>query len=509
MNSTIQSYFSARHWKYETNVIIATASYTDPVPYENILQSLSAAGILNIAFLFRNQSGYFFVYHNPYLGAEFATTYLRNPKNWAEAFPNKLKDLNGHQMKLVAIPKPPNVIQNGHAILGMQPCLWEIIIRRFNATYRYELVDFLSPDYNGTVMTDLFINYYYFSPTIIQSFEVISANTQDVIRVMIRFRKAHVSFAYVSKFLTNKFLVTVSVSFFAYMILFYILFFRKSSVFCMTGWRVVLVMFRQPALSRIKTRRERIYIAAGVWFAFFAVATYECQFTSNVVVYQPQPKIKRISELTKENMRIFADRFLFSLLNKYRYNMSEAFINNLQLVDGVPWDQVYNGFEYAHVISMASNDYFFKSAANLDPFGYERFYLLKKAITSIPIVYPFLSHSPYKKEVGVTLNRIFEAGLRQYCQTRALRKDLWDLWSNFQEFDKIELQRRTQVNQFSFAVFLLLVGWLLSLTCLLVEISIVNRRQICDYLKSIFKRIIKRLTWRPKKLKQRRATRKV
>lgn len=491
-------------------MIILTSSYSRR--YENVLRSFSAAGILNVGILYANQTDCVFVSHNPFLHGDSAITYTRNPKNWMDAFPNKLKNLHGHKMILLSIEKPPGVIFKGQSVFGIETCVAEMVMRKWKATFQFKEINTGDKGLNRSVMNNLYINLfpYYMS---IRTLDFVPASYQDQIRVLVKYKDPQYTFGFIAKNLVNEFEIGLICTFISYIILYYILFYRKSPVVFKTGWRVLPIMFRQPVSMTFEVCRERIYVAAGIWLAFFTLAAYECQFTSSMVAYYPERKIKSLSELTERNIKVFSDHFVLSLLQQGQYNLSSNFLNQIQVVDEKPWNRMYHGSEYAYVISMMYNDFFLKSAANSDQFGYDRFYLLDHIIATVPLVHSFLSHSPFIEEYRITQNRILEAGLPQYCKVKTFQKDVWNLWTNFHAIEEHPLRKYTQQNQINIATCILIGGWAMSFMCLCIEISIkkyqeLEGKPIRDRMKSMYRKVKERIERKSNNLKLRRGIRK-
>lgn len=511
----IQRYRLSNYWNFQTKVIIIISIYSKTTSYQKILQTFSAAGLLNVAIVQReNSTNFSLVYHNPFIKGESEFIHLMDPKDWSDAFPNKIKNLHGHQLNLLTVERPPGIMFKNQSVVGFQTRLIRTIMRKWNATYQFKKVHFLEFNGNCSVMTDLFINripFYSWTNT----FEIVPANYQDQIRVMVRYKKSQSTFSYYTKYVLSQSRLLLNMTLSIYIVMYYILFYRKSPVFFSTGWRIIPIACRQPIGFKIKHDWERIFIIAFVWFAFFAIAAYETEFTSNLIAYYPERKIKSISELTEKNIKVFCDRFVFALLIDSHYNLPSDFLNKLQVVDDIAWKHTDRGPEYAYVVSMMHNSFFLKSAANLDSLGKSRFYLLDHIIATIPMVYSFMSKSPYKAEYRLIHNHIMEGGLGQYLLTKTLRKDVWKLWSYFRVYDERTITQHTQRTQIIVGCCLLCWGWIISLICLAVEIlfnrflggikmSNILLRLKCTKLKKNTKRVFK-----PKKFPHRRTIKKV
>ena len=151
------------------------------------------------------------------------------------------------------------------------------------------------------------------------------------------------------------------------------------------------MFLRQPVpFPKSTTIKARLFVTFCLWFVFFTSAGFDSQFTSNLLAYYAEEKIKSLEELTsKTHIKLFADRFSKRLITVAKYNLSEQFLARMEEVEGMegPWVNDFNGIEYAYVFGMATNDFFFKSAFNIDDFSFKRFYLMDHVISTTPLVY--------------------------------------------------------------------------------------------------------------------------
>lgn len=455
-------------------ILLYSRQIAGPLPYKKTLKTFADAGILNVAILQpQRDTDILFAYLNPFPTHNQTVTFLRNPKDWTDAFPDKLKDLQGHQLNLHAIHKPPGAIVKKHPlkVRGIQAKLFESVIRRWNATFLYTPIEYLPALDNYSILCDLFINRYpYYSGIVNTGYELLPANEQDQVRIMVRYKKANFTFDFVRRNFFGKTVVILLSIFFCYYTLHYILFHRKKDVLCMSICNLMPMSLRQPVFVKFPTRKERIFLVAGLWMAFICTTMFECQFTSTQIAYYPNEKVSTIEKLTTSKFRVYADIFVHSLLMRDRYNLSEKFLDKVQLASGLPWRHEFGPNEYAHVIGMGSNYFFFDSVFNIDRYGYEKFYLLDHVITTTPMVYAFPIHSPFREAFQNTKIRMSEAGLRRYWEVTSLRQEIWEVWHSFRSYSKEGLQRAVFRNQTNVATILIISGWLLSVVCLLLEV---------------------------------------
>lgn len=452
------------------NQIMSTIKYT------SLFSAFSAVGLINLAILQILPGGRFlFAYHNPFPAVSPSVTYLYDPTDWTQAFPNKIRNLRGHQVNLNAIAKPPGIILvKGHPSLiirGIQASFFEAVVRHWNGSFRYTQLNYLRRTPNTSLLNELYVNRYpFFSYVVNRKFDLVPAHENDQVLILVRHQTANLNIGYfLVCYLFNPFGILLLCVYVTYFTLHYFLFHRDMALCCRRGFSLIPIALRQPAHITARTDKERIYITAGLCFALFLVAAFECQFTSNLIINKPEKKITRVSQLVQENYKIFSDIFVATQILFDHYNLSSEFLRHVQVADEWPWTPKGWGDNYAFLISLQDHKFFLKSPFNMDQFGNERFYLLDYIVTTTPMVYVLPKNSPYRMEFTKTTTRMLEAGLREYWQTKTLREHTCYKWySNMQEQRNDEI-RFVFSGQAKVAYIVILCGWTFSIIGLLAE----------------------------------------
>lgn len=464
----IERYLNYNYWSYETKVLVIFPQV--PENYEILLRKLSAVGLFNIALWWpHGDSGCIVAYHNPFPQEHSTVSLLWNPTDWKDAFPNKAGNLYGHQMNLLAIVRPPHIIFRDCEVYGTDLFLFKIMLDRWNATYRISTRHWAKQD-PSTAITNLLINRYPFYSNLNHDYVILPANDQDQARIMVKYKYGGNTYVAFGSSFNNKYSLLIIATFFSYFILHYCFFHRKSDIICMFGCSLIPVALRQPTCIRLVTWKERLFLASALWFAFFTVGAFECQFTSSLLANFPQDKIRTVTELEQSNLRVFSDFFVTALLHQDRYNLSDAFLARIEVTDKLPWADSFGRLEFAFVVGMSTNEFFFKSALNRDSNGNERFYLLDHVITTTPFVYQFPHHSPYLTDFQATQGRIQEAGLSRSWQTKTLQKKIWNVWHSFTDGSGEEARRSTNLNRSYVVCTVLVIGWTVAVLVLVAEL---------------------------------------
>lgn len=169
----------------------------------------SRAGIYNVAILTHHKDPDYscvFFYHNPFTRIRDGTfTRIINPSNISIAFPNKLRNLYGHRMNLIAVNDPPHVIIKNHSIVGINMYLYEIFLKRWNATYNVD------PCYKNrlskcfkSIVNDLCVNNFpFFTDAISIKFDYQPYLDIDKIGILVRDKPVKQVFGYIALYLFN------------------------------------------------------------------------------------------------------------------------------------------------------------------------------------------------------------------------------------------------------------------------------------------------------------------
>lgn len=476
-------YQSAPFWKYETSVfILFSVESVNRNNHQAILEQFSEAGIFNVAIVQQIAlNSIDLIYHRPF--SSKALKPVRNPTNWRLAFPNKIKNLHGKEITLLAKSDPPGVIIKDADVYGTDKSLFDVILKQWNATYKVIPVQAQYQYKNVSILKNLMINRFPFFTSIIRlDCEYVQAFDTDQVRIMVRYRKTGSTSKILGTFLKQRFVILHLSVFISYFCLHYIFFHRKRDVFCMSYVALAPLTLKQSSPVKTPTTKEKIFLAAGLWYAFFVVSRCECEITSEAMANVVEPKIQTIDELVKSDYHIFTSIQIYTLLTKEHYNLTEEFLEKLQVVDEIPWQRSYRQVDYAYVISMADNKMFLNSPLNVDEYGLERFYFLDHIITTVPMVFLFPHHSPYKRTFHMANLRINEARLIRYWGVRNMK--MWSIWKVFQQFDGSIMRESHNYNLYQTAYHLLMLGWIMGGISCIFEILWARRGAVAQKIKS-------------------------
>lgn len=466
-------YQNSTFWHFETRVLIMLSSKSVNKMDKPILKQFSIGGLFNVAIVRQvSPDQYFLSYDNPFpKNRSSSITTLYNPINWLSAFPNKVNNLHKQELILCAKQDPPGVIFKEDKIFGFDKALYQVMLNQWNATYRMKRVSYNAQFPNISHVDGMTINKFPFYSAIVRlETDIIQANSQDHVRILVRYRKAKLSMKLIWGFFQSPFIFTQHWLFCVYYFLHYLFFHRKTDLPLVSYLGLMPLSVRQPVSLKMRTWKERLFLAAGLVFAFFVVTVCETQLTSRVLARAAEPKLRTIEELTNSDYRIYTSMSIAALLQSEKYNLTEKFLRKLQVVDEQPWERSYHQVNYAYVISMADNEMFLQSPLNVDEFGLERFYLLDHVIATVPMVYLFQHQSPYTRNFYFANLRISEAGLKKYWQVKTLRKDVWGVWGTFQRHDENSLQNSIKYSLCYFAFVWLIIGWAVATYTMVLEI---------------------------------------
>lgn len=431
----IRYFRNSNIWNFKTKLIILYSNRKDI--NDNIVDLLlefSAAGIFNVAILLPriHHRPCTFIYHNlftptPRNGYFYVA---KNPKSIEDGFPNKVKNLYGYQFNLIVVPAPPHVILKGNQVYGTRKYLFDIVLKRWNATYRHVIEATGSLEkYSTFHLHNLFYNNVpFFNLKAKETYDIHPAYMQDQYRIMLKYRQL----TNVNVIKGSHFLICFCVLYFLAFLLYKILFKNVRNVGeFRTKWiHFIGISLRQHSNLIIETNiPARLYYYSIFLFSFFILSVLECLLTSQIVAYTPQKSISNMDELLKSNITIFGNFWQVYLIRGGKYNLSGEMLNRFEVSSDHPWDDnVHNRDNEAFLVTTTYNSFFLKSALNQNKYGRAKFYLLDYVIATFPLMNVFPKFSPFQDEFTKIYSRLIEAGLPEYWLTKTLDKSVWEKW---------------------------------------------------------------------------------
>lgn len=468
----ISSYKNSTHWQFETKVILLFSQYSPRNQSEHILQTFSNNSIFNVAILLPKvvalRKSCYFIYHNPFPEINSTFTVVRNPKNMSDGFPFKVVNLHGHGLNVVAVEKPPEVINRNGEALGTSAYLGDLMVKALNATKHTTLRS--KGGFQTPAVDDIPINRFpFYSELTIPQLDYVMARDQGQLRIIVRNKNW-----FFSKYYVADYGQLVCLLFVVYNIMYVLLNFRQPN-YRFIGCNLLPIWLRQPARVRTVTFKDRVFVASGLIFAFFTMSAFECHLTSDLVKHYPRERLQSIEDLERSNVRIYSDQFVSTLLLSDRYNVSKEILARLRVTEESPWT-IKDGEKetWAYIIDTAYRKYLYKAVRNKNgkAYGSQRFYLMDHIIATTPLMFMFPKNSPYKEVFQRFHDRVVQAGLQRYWEVMIMRRDVWSTWSYFRSSfrESPGEVENGEVRPFYFAFMILGVGWSTSLLTLVGEL---------------------------------------
>lgn len=474
MNLLIREYRRSKLWHFKTKLILLfnQREFAGIIRSQYILRKFSEAFIFNVAILLPKvgTKDCIFIYHNPFPEINSTFTAVRNPLHLNAGFPQKMKNLHGHPLKLIAIEKPPEVIKGKDGQnLGTSAFLGDIILSAINATIQTEFLGARrgSPKFS---VDDIPINRFPCpSGMVVEGFDYVTAKDQSQLRIIVTNTKPQHFYWLSATYYVNYYGRALCLSFVVYNII-YILFNYRQPNFNFLDCRLLPMWLRQPAEVRAISFKDRVFLASGLVFAFFTMSIFECHFTSNLVVNSPQQRVRSIEDLERSNIKIYSEKFVAALLLGQKYNLSSELLSRLVVTDESPWAiSEKHGETWAYVMDKAAQKNLFNSVLNRDSYANQRFYLMDHIITTTPLLFLFPKDSPYKGVFALFHDRTVEAGLERNWETKVSRYDVWSAWRAFR-ISEDETPMIAKLTHMHFSFVILICGWSISLITLVLEL---------------------------------------
>lgn len=105
--------------------------------YKTILENFSKNGIYQVTILIpETTTGLQAIVHYPFDPSSESIHVINHPHSLLEYFPDKLKNLNGHQFTILSFSNPLSISGNTGTLTGVYSHLFNTFLDHINATYK-------------------------------------------------------------------------------------------------------------------------------------------------------------------------------------------------------------------------------------------------------------------------------------------------------------------------------------------------------------------------------------
>lgn len=258
-------------WSFNTKLVLI---FSDRIAVSQkdveILLQFSNAGLFNVAILLPKTASEncSFIYHNPFTnGSTFFT--VDDPRKLDFGFPNKVRNLHGHRLNLIVYDKPPQtIVKSNGRVDGLRKYLFDILLSRWNATYRYVFNTQLS-----SLITDLHFNLIpFYSSDLTSKYDVQPAYYNDQVRIMVKNKRIENVTFKIFFFFLNPYGRTVIVTFLVAFSLYWFVMKRSLKNLDVNGVEFYGILLRQSMAIRkmenVMKNHDCVFFASLLVFAF-------------------------------------------------------------------------------------------------------------------------------------------------------------------------------------------------------------------------------------------------
>lgn len=383
-----------------------------------------------------------FLYHNPFGPDSIRTgmTTVTNPKQAAEGFPQKARNLNGFQIELNYLSMPPQSMMRSNRLVGTDVWLGDLFVRTVNATSRSKLA--AAQDLGWGKWKTLIMN----KTPITINLEFVVSNGLESFYVMFSPRRRNSLHHFISiRWRKNYFFLLWAIHVSA--IVLYVRVIRRDGG-RKSGTDVcqfIGLLFLQTTALRMKTRLERLFFAFLLGFNFFVTTALLSVLTSDLIHYYPDRGIQSLEQLLQKRVPIYSNQLEFTAVNLVLQN--SKLVDNVHLSNESTLQALLSPTNDQHhrarIINANKYREFLNSPMNRNAYGQSKFYLLDQVLMSYVYGFPFPANSPFIEPFHEFFQRTQEAGLKRYWTTRTMTHTNVDSWSYF----KAEPFQRDQILQ--------------------------------------------------------------
>lgn len=455
-------------------ICIKTTDFLNTTVISNILQGFTDVHLLNVVAMLGS-----FVYYQT-LHQDGVT--LLTEKNIsevpsiAEVYPNKIKNVHGHSLKLVEMHTPPYSVivkdpDGAYHLDGTHQYLLEILLKRINATYELKLAldtyDVLESYEDG--YGDLCLNK--FSPFWRQMFgktDFVNTLETDSFRIMVRsIRQNNIT-------RESFFTLEVWINFIAMMVAslcYSSLFDRPKRRYLENCFHFVEILFQLPTIMRLRRTSSRLFMGSIYLFCLVQSVNINTSITSRMVNYLPDSGIHTMEDILKANISIYGNSYSVSVIKSVDMQLDVTFVERIQAVDYFPWN-LETEHEFAYVANTAISKKFIDSAVYNDPHDKQRFLLFPRELAKFPVNFVLPKNSPFTTDLQLVYMLAEQAGLIE--RWSVMKLSLMEDWSYFKpsHYSKVKAEEYLNVG-FVFIYFA--IGHCCSFVAFMME-NIIGRR---------------------------------
>lgn len=335
-----------------------------------------------------------------------------------EIFPDKVKNLNGHVLRIVQMSSPPvsTVFKGKNGAIrfgGMQKYLLDIILKKLNASYQLQVANNTDDILKGytTHRADFSLNL--LSPywdKMIGKCDFLGSHEMDTLRVLVRtMRKSNII---KNRFFTGNILIYIIAVLLASC--FYTIFLeKKPGDLIRNCFYFIQLLLQHPAAITMRNLSSKIFIISVILLCFVKSVYVTTSITSNIVTFLPSNSIGGIQDIVQANISVYGNSYSVSVLQATSFGLPQEFVDKLTPVDYFPW-KVNTTNDFAFVANTMAYNWFITSATYSDPHDHQRFILLPGFISKFPIFFVFPKNSPFAETMHRTYQMTREAGLQHW-----------------------------------------------------------------------------------------------
>lgn len=390
-----------------------------------------------------------------------------------DIFPDKVKDLNGHVLRLVQMHSPPasSVFRGKNGTMrfeGIQKYLLDIILKKLNATYELQVANHTKDIYKSyrTHRADFTLNLLSpFWSQMIGNCDFLGTNEVDTFRILVRtMRKNNIL---QNRFFTRDVLIYISAILLSSC--FYTIFLdRKFRDLIRNLFFFYQLLLQQPAQIRMRNLSSKIFILSVILLCFVKSVYVTTSITSTIVNYLPSTPIDNIEDIVQSNITVYANGYSVSVLKSIDFDLPQEFVDRLTVVNYFPW-KANTSEDFAFVANSMTYNRFIKSATYNDPHDQQRFSLLPGYISKFPVYFVFPKNSPFAEIMQRTYIMTVEAGLQHWWAV--IQYNHLKDWTNFKPSNYGNLKAEEFLN-LNFVFQYYFYGVSLSIVVFIIEIIV-------------------------------------
>lgn len=438
-----------------------------------MLREFVAVGMFNVAVMV-NRLGC--VFAQPFEPPEHQITYIKKVTHSKDCFPEKTRNLNGHEFTILTYDIPMISSTRSGKLLGVYRHLYQDLTKYLNATFITEPIEAsciglsfhkMSPT-KHLVASKLAFN----NASNSEKFEYIPGHEFYNVGVIVPSNRIEDPLRLISAYFNSGPIIMLIIAMQIILFNWCVLKRKRLSIFSFNGTIPSILSQGSSDFGRNYERRGSRLLITGIIMSNFMFAQFiQCIFTAKLVQFIPDRTINSFDDIVRENYDVYVDGSMACVFELGNYGLAARFQAKQKVTNESLWTKTAIQRPRAVFFrEMRLETRFLESGSNRNAYNHEKYYKLSKLLVSIPILCVLPVNSPFTGYLEKLNAAYVEGGFFEFHLTNEVVEDELEEFRYFASQVQHVKPLPLTWKEVRFGFVVLGVGLILSLMVFVVEV---------------------------------------